>query len=115
MKHIKTYENATNKLKVGYYVIASKFNNKPEVKDFFENNIGFIANVYPSKSPMAKDFNSVDISVIYDRPPDNVIKYANMMMVQGGWQTSFNDSQVIETAKTKKELKLKLAANKYNL
>lgn len=115
MKHLKTYESSINKLKIGYYVIASKFNNKPEIKEFFENNIGFIANVYPSKSPMSRDINSVDISVIYDRPPNNVIKYVRMMLVQGGWQTSFNDSQVIATAKTKKELKIKLSANKYNL
>ncbi len=115
MKYLKTFESSTNKLKIGYYVVASKFNNNPEVKEFFENNIGFIFNLFPNYSYALDEVTDYDLAVIYDYVPENVKKYANMRMVQGGWITNFKESQVIATAKTKKELKLKIAANKYNL
>jgi hypothetical protein len=108
MRHLKTYENIIKEPKIGDYVIMrSKYKSKPELTEFIENTIGEIFSKYYSDSKME------DIRVIYDFVPDDIRK--NFMMIQGGFTMWFKNYDIIEYAKTKKELKLKIAAKKYNI
>lgn len=114
MKYIKTYENLKEP-KVGYYVIMkNKFPTKPELKDFLENNIGFISNIYYNHSLATQELLDFDLAVIYDWVPEELKKH-NFRLVQGGWLMNFNEKHIIEFAKTKKELKLKIQMRKYNI
>ena len=110
MKYIRTFESINSSLQVGDWVIASltsqrapftTYPNDPQLIDFLNSTPGQITTIVRK--------NEEYIKVRYDNIPDIINdRFTNNLR-------TCVDEQIVLHAKTKEELELKLASNKYNL
>ena len=108
----KIFENLKSELKVGDYVLMRSNASAKELLEFINNNIGQVIKI--------NNFEDLRIRVRYNNIPDNVIPWFGFAERQfpPSIRTAariFDINQIVEFAKTKEELELKLAAKKYNL
>ena len=107
MKYLKLFENTTNKPEVGDYVsINSRYE---DYKDFFLNYPGKIIKFYS----IGNNIHSVEVS--YGKNiPDNMKELLGYIEKYGYFK-NFQYNEIYAFSKTKEDLKLKIAANKFNL
>jgi hypothetical protein len=103
MKHIKMFEDLNKEPEVGDYVLVridlKMYVLKDVVNNFINNNIGKIAYKYTE-----------NVKVVYDNPPPELEKWFGF----NGART-FDMDRIVDFDKSKEKLKLRLAANKYNI
>jgi len=73
MKYIKTFENKNKVFKVGQYVIAENIPYKPNLKSFFNDNIGLI--IKKEKYTNSINVKITEYIVKYENIPDNIETY----------------------------------------
>lgn len=105
MIYLKKYENINDKPKVGDYVLIdpSKFD---ELKDFFNSEIGKIFNV----DEIEIKLNGYPYFIKFEKNiPTSIFgpKNDNKM--------AFKEKELLSWSNNKKNLKIKIDANKYNL
>jgi len=115
----KIFEDLQPKIEAGNYVLMNSVSMYDSVRKFINNNIGQIIELGPDS-----------IRVKYDNMPKNIMNIHLRAIGQPTWNREpngdfssvristikiFDIDQVVEFAKTKEELELKLAAKKYNL
>ena len=118
MKHLKYFEDTTEdkptKPQIEDYVTINPNSAKdPDIKEFLSNKIGQIINIENSETndiPMYK--------VYYKNIPDSMKnqdkrKGLYNIFYNNCWSISQKD--ILQIAPTKKDLKIKLQANKFNL
>ena len=106
MKYIKKFENLKDEPEVGDYTIciSPNFVVNEKLIDFIESNIGRITKMYDVSSLKSKKYY-----ILYDNVPISLEYYFDKNT------RIFNEDEIIEFAKTKEDLEIKLQANKYNL
>lgn len=113
MKYLKTYEkNNFNTPKVGDYVLVNVDYPEIEFINFLSNNIGQIIDI--------DDSGYQDYHVKYNNVPEQMeIRTAHMnngyghAFDEGTWKV--DKSEIYAFSKNKEDLKIMIAANKYNI
>lgn len=110
MKYIKTFENI-DKPEIGDYVICDVEKGMfPDLYEFLKLHIGKVINIVESNEPYHVRF---DVNREYI---DKSISSYHKRIYKGKKLTiAFNRDEVKTFAKTKKELEIKINADKYNL
>lgn len=109
MKYLKTFENI-NQPDVGDYVICTdpgiEREQNEEFYDFIHNNIGQITKIENEDNPL--------YYIHYENIPDN-LKFRMNTAHYVLDEEPYRRKNITYWAKTKKDLELRLIANKYNL
>jgi len=107
MKYIKKLKNYIEELEKGDYVKLNYITDNQDVNNFFDTNIGKVDDVF--------GYNPLLFAVKFEYVPDNIserfIKYRNHYI----YHVSFNSEDLVAYAKTKEELELEIATNKFNI
>ena len=109
MKFLKYYENITDELEVGDYIllhldIRTSYSGDDMIyKNFINTTIGKICRLHK--------YNGINI--LYEKVPDIIRSY----FVNNGdsYERNFNFNSIFEYGKTIEELKLKIEAKKFNI
>ena len=109
MKHLKLYKESIEESepKIGDYVIIKNYPGTTfyiEMYEFISNNIGQII-----KSENLGEF----FRISYNKLPNNIAGF--FQPYENKYYRIFNKDMITDFSSNKKELKLKLAAKKYNL
>ena len=107
MKYIKTFENIENLPEIDDWVIMKTLSSHNIVKNFINNTIGEVVNLDKT------NIQNIDITVMYYDIPEDFKKLMNVD--SDVYVREFRSNQIVEFAKTKEELELKLQSNKYNI
>lgn len=115
MKYIKTYEESTDDLQLGDYVICIPINMMEGAESFFENNIGKFVK-YQKKTSYLDECLCVE----YDEIPYKIQHFYCTWREKDGklylekkiW---FTRDMIKYYGKTKEEVELKKSSKKYNL
>ena len=104
MKYLKKFETITEskKMQVGDYILIRSTRNPEDLNNFINNNIGQI-----------KKIESKSIRVMYDDIPEKF--YKNFHTKDEGDGRLFGKDQIVEFAKTKENLELKIQMKKFNI
>jgi len=114
MKHIKLYENYTNKdIHIGDYVIVNVDNlSYPNYKKFVNNNIGKVTNIHPSLGNCPGGFATIEYENI---PQDIIYRFDTNNLEKNTTVIAIRD--IIYFSKEKKDIDIQtiIASKKYNL
>jgi hypothetical protein len=100
MKHIKTFEDIKlDNMKVGDYVLTDTFLNIFSLKSFLKNTVGEVVDIDPNF-----------IMIKYENIPYDVSTHFNEHNIR-----TFDKSLILDFSENEEDLKIKIAANKYNI
>ena len=105
MKHIKKFEQINNKPEIGDYVLCKAPNSalNPYLIDYLNSNFGQIVDEFTTNTM------GINYYVEYENIPEELKpKFLKSKRI-------YREDSIIEYAKTKEELEVKLSAKKYNL
>jgi hypothetical protein len=118
IKSFKIFEKLKDVPEIGDYAIMQILTGDFKLDNFVNNTIGQISDVQlsePDPSMSVNLYNEIQrIGVIYNNVPVK-IRWWFSKMSHNKYKRLYTPNNLVEFAKTKEELELKLNANKYNL
>jgi len=115
MKYLRTYEDISNKPKEGDYVLmrinllkTNTLTYQLQLEEYISNNFGQIDSInFWTDEVTVKYFNIPEEIKNWFQPPSPACRRSRYR--------KFNIDRIVEFAPTEEDLKLKIAAKKYNL
>jgi len=104
MKYLKTYEQNSNKPKIGDYVLMKTDSKNIDYRNFLKSNAGKIEYIMGNV-----------VYVLYKNIPIKLLKFFNFNTFSQEYYHTFNENKILVFSDNPDDLELKLSANKYNL
>jgi len=116
MKYLKKYEEVSDNLQIGDYVICvcTSFTDG-KIKKFIDTNIGKYVRYITNIKDVVDDFR---YAIEYDNVPPELYRYSDIFSYESGIENiclRVSRNEIIEYSKNKEDLEAIINANKYNL
>ena len=120
MKYIKKFENINELPNIGDYILIHSTAADVNVRNFVNNTIGVVVGINYSKPGKWGHTSEEQIVVKYENAPAEIQSYFRKpSKITSNYKNEFlrnyYPEQIVEYGKTKEEVELKIASNKYGL